>query len=58
MSTIAGIDDCVGNILNKLEELNIKDNTAVIYLSDNGFFRGEHKLGDKEHPTKKAYVFL
>ena len=32
MSTIAGIDGCVGSILDKLEELNIEENTAVIYL--------------------------
>ena len=40
MSTIAGIDTCVGNVLDKLEELGIEDNTAIIYISDNGFFRG------------------
>ena len=54
MSTIAGIDSCVGSILDKLEELNIEENTAVIYLSDNGFFRGEHKLGDKRAPYEES----
>ena len=54
MSTIAGIDDCVGHILDKLEELDIEDNTAIIYLSDNGFFRGEHKLGDKRAPYEES----
>ena len=54
MSTIAGIDDCVGNVLDKLEELNIENNTAVIYISDNGFFRGEHKLGDKRAPYEES----
>ena len=54
MSTIAGIDDCVGSVLDKLEELNIENNTAVIYISDNGFFRGEHKLGDKRAPYEES----
>lgn len=30
------IDDNVGKILNKLEELEIRENTIVIYMSDNG----------------------
>lgn len=54
MSTIAGIDGCVGSILNKLEQLNLEENTAVIYISDNGFFRGEHKLGDKRAPYEES----
>lgn len=54
MSTIAGIDSCVGSILDKLEQLNIENNTAVIYISDNGFFRGEHTLGDKRAPYEES----
>ena len=47
MRTIKGIDQCIGNLFEKLNELNISDRTAIIYVSDNGFFRGEHKLWDK-----------
>ena len=47
MRTIKGIDQCIGNLFEKLDELNISDRTAIIYVSDNGFFRGEHKLWDK-----------
>ena len=54
MRTIAGIDSCVGSILDKLEQLNIEGNTAIIYISDNGFFRGEHKLGDKRAPYEES----
>ena len=54
MRTIAGIDQCVGQILDRLEALNISDNTAVIYISDNGFFRGEHSLGDKRAPYEES----
>jgi arylsulfatase A-like enzyme len=33
---VSAVDDGVGNLLNKLEELNLDDNTIVIFLSDNG----------------------
>jgi len=33
---ISAVDDGVGDILNKLEDLGIDDNTIVFYLSDNG----------------------
>ena len=58
LECIAAIDDCVGQILSTLEdpsypnsgngpEPSILNNTVIIYVSDNGFFRGEHGLGDK-----------
>ena len=45
--TIAGIDGCVGNILDAVQAAGIDDETAIIFISDNGFFRGEHGLSDK-----------
>jgi arylsulfatase A-like enzyme len=33
---VSAVDDGVGKILNKLNELNIEGNTIVFYLSDNG----------------------
>ncbi|MEC8405042.1 MAG: sulfatase-like hydrolase/transferase, partial [Verrucomicrobiota bacterium] len=45
--TIAGIDGCVGNILDAVEVAGIDDETVIIFISDNGFFRGEHGLSDK-----------
>ena len=33
---VSAVDDGVGNLLNKLEELNISENTLVFFLSDNG----------------------
>jgi len=47
MQMIAAIDAQVGRILDKLDELTLTNNTVVIYISDNGYFRGEHGLGDK-----------
>ena len=45
--TIVGIDGCVGNILAAVKAAEIDDETAIIFISDNGFFRGEHGFGDK-----------
>ena len=45
--TIAGIDGCVGDILDAIQASGIDNETAIIFISDNGFFRGEHGLGDK-----------
>jgi arylsulfatase A-like enzyme len=33
---VSAVDDGVGNILKKLDELNLAENTMVIFLSDNG----------------------
>ena len=44
---IAGVDDNVGKVLDALDRLKLADNTVVIYSSDNGYYLGEHSLGDK-----------
>ena len=41
------IDDGVGRILDKLEELGIADNTIVVFTSDHGDFMGEHNMAVK-----------
>jgi arylsulfatase A-like enzyme len=45
--TLAGIDDNIGRVLDVLDELKLADNTLVIYMGDNGYYLGEHGLGDK-----------
>ncbi len=44
---ISGADDCLGRLLDALDELGVAQNTIVIYTSDNGYYLGEHGLGDK-----------
>ena len=41
------IDDNVGRLLNTLETLNIKDNTIIIYMSDNGPLNLRYNAGLK-----------
>lgn len=44
---ISAVDDCLGRVLQTLDELGFGTNTMVVYTSDNGFYLGEHGLGDK-----------
>ncbi|MEM9329453.1 MAG: sulfatase/phosphatase domain-containing protein, partial [Bacteroidota bacterium] len=43
----AAIDENLGRILDYLDEEGLRDNTVVIYTSDQGYFIGEHGLFDK-----------
>lgn len=45
--TISGVDDNIGRILDALDELGLAENTMVLYMGDNGYYLGEHGLGDK-----------
>lgn len=47
LRTVAGIDDSIGSLLDKLEALGELDNTVIIYTSDQGMFLGEHDYQDK-----------
>lgn len=44
---ISAIDDCLGRILDALDEVGLAENTVVVFTSDNGYFFREHTLGDK-----------
>jgi len=41
------VDTAVGNILEKLREQNVLNNTLVIFTTDNGNLHGEHGLSEK-----------
>jgi arylsulfatase A-like enzyme len=47
LACIASIDDNVGRLLDWLDQNHLRDNTVVIYTSDQGFFLGDHGLYDK-----------
>ena len=44
---IAGVDECVGRLLDALDQMRLTGDTVVVYTSDNGYFLGEHSSGDK-----------
>ena len=45
--TVVSVDEQVGRILEQLEQMNILDDTIIIYAGDNGHLWGEHGLYDK-----------
>jgi arylsulfatase A-like enzyme len=44
---LTAADENLGRLLNLLDELHLTDDTMVVFSSDNGFYLGEHRLGDK-----------
>lgn len=48
--TLMAVDELVGDVFNKLEELGEADNTLAFYISDNGYLHGEHGLTGKRFP--------
>jgi len=51
---ISAVDDCLGRLLATLDELGLAENTVVVYASDNGYYHGEHNLGDKRSAYDEA----
>jgi arylsulfatase A-like enzyme len=41
------VDNWVGNLLAKVEDLGLLENTAIFFTSDHGFYHGEHGLMGK-----------
>ncbi|MHA2621542.1 MAG: sulfatase-like hydrolase/transferase [bacterium JZ-2024 1] len=46
-STISHMDEHLGRVLARLEDLGLFENTVVIFSSDNGFMMGSHNLPAK-----------
>jgi arylsulfatase A-like enzyme len=51
---LAAADENVGRLVAALEELKLADNTVIIYTSDNGYYHGEHGLGDKRSAYEES----
>jgi arylsulfatase A-like enzyme len=51
---ISAADDCLGRILKTLDDLKLADNTVVVFTSDNGYYLGEHTLGDKRSAYEES----
>lgn len=45
--SLLAVDDSVGKVLDTLEGLGLLDQTMLVFTSDNGYFHGEHRRGDK-----------
>jgi arylsulfatase A-like enzyme len=44
---ISFMDDCIGQILNKLDQLGMTEDTLVVFTTDHGHFMGQHGLTAK-----------
>jgi arylsulfatase A-like enzyme len=51
---IAGADENLGRLLAELDKLGLAENTMVIYTSDNGYYLGDHGLGDKRSAYEES----
>jgi len=54
LACVQSVDDNVGRVLDWLDANGLRDNTVVIYTSDQGFFLGEHGLFDKRFMYEEA----
>lgn len=52
---IKSIDDAVGEVLDYLDKNNLKENTIVVYTSDQGFYMGEHGWFDKRFMYEESF---
>lgn len=46
-ATISHLDDQVGQLVAQLRQTGLHDKTVIVFLSDNGYFLGNHGLGNK-----------
>lgn len=55
LRTVASLDDNVGWMLDYLDANGLRENTIVIYTSDQGFFLGEHGWFDKRFIYEQSF---
>src|SRR5690606_30779963 len=53
-ASISFMDEQVGKVMRALEELGLKDNTIVIFMSDHGYSLGEHGMWQKRNLFEEA----
>jgi arylsulfatase A-like enzyme len=51
---INAVDDNVGRLLALLDELKLAEDTVFVFSSDNGYYLGEHALGDKRSAYEES----
>lgn len=48
------VDATCSVVLKELERQGVRDNTLVIFTTDNGYYHGEHGLADKWYPHQES----
>ena len=44
LEMLRSVDEAVGGVVAELEDEGVLDETYIVFASDNGFFRGEHRI--------------
>ncbi len=52
--SLLAVDEAAAEISARLEDLGLTDNTVVVFTSDHGFLRGEHRWIGKQVPYQEA----
>ncbi|MDF2193179.1 sulfatase [Paraflavitalea sp. CAU 1676] len=55
LATAASLDRNIGRVLDYLDQHDLTKNTIVIYLSDQGFYMGEHGWFDKRFMYEESF---
>ncbi len=55
LATAASLDRNIGQVLDYLDKTGLTKNTIVIYMSDQGFYMGEHGWFDKRFMYEESY---
>ena len=56
-ASITAMDAGIGRILNKLDALGLRENTLVVFTSDNGFMCGQHGIWGKGNGTLSLNMY-
>lgn len=54
LESMLSVDALVGQLFDGLESQGVLDETLVVLSSDNGFYLGEFRLGNKVHPHEES----
>jgi arylsulfatase A-like enzyme len=55
LRVVNSLDDNIGRVLKYLQDQHLEENTIVVYLSDQGFYLGEHGLYDKRFMYTESF---
>lgn len=55
LSTAKGMDRNINSILDAVDQMGLRNNTIVIYTSDQGFYLGEHGWFDKRFMYEESF---
>ena len=54
LASMVAVDELLGRVLDKLDQLGMADRTIVVFMSDNGHLYGEHRASGKGVPYEES----